>query len=259
MMHCQEIDYSIQGHDFQYVEIELDAGETVIAEAGSMMYMEDGVSYEAKLGDGSNPKSGILDNLWGAGKRWLAGDTLFLTHFTNQAQTKKKVVFAAPYPGAIIPLNLKEHNENIICQKSAFLCAARGTQITVTLTKKFGAGLFGGEGFILQKIMGDGLAFIAAGGAIVKKQLNNETLKVDAGCIVGFESQIDYDIARAGNLKSMIFGGEGLFLATLSGTGTAWLQSMPFSRLCDRIIASAPAEGGKSVGEGSILGNLFKN
>ena len=256
-MRCEEIDYQIFGDDLQFVEVELDPRETVIAEAGSMMFMEDDVYFEAKLGDGSNPDGGFFDKLLGAGKRMIAGDTIFLTHFTNQGTGKKHVAFAAPYPGKIVPINLKEHHEHIICQKSAFLCAALGTHINITLTRRFGAGLFGGEGFILQKLEGDGMAFIAAGGAVVEKKLNNECIKIDPGCIVGFDGHIDYDIERAGNLKSMIFGGEGLFLATLKGTGSVWLQSLPFSRMADRILANAPSAGGKSTGQGSLLGNIF--
>lgn len=255
-MKSQEIDYEIFGDDMQVVEVELDPNETVIAEAGAMNWMEDHISFEAKMGDGSNPNSGFLDKLMQVGKRALTGESIFMTHFTNIGSGKRKVAFAAPYPGKIIALNLSEIGEKIICQKDAFLCAALGTKVSITFNKKLGAGFFGGEGFILQKLEGDGMAFLHAGGTIVKKELKGETIKVDTGCIVGFTTGIDYDIQRAGGLKSMFFGGEGLFLATLSGYGTVYLQSLPFSRLADRVIQHAPKLGGKRKGEGSILGGL---
>ncbi len=257
-MKCEEIDYEIHGHDLQFVEVELDPSETVIAEAGAMMYMQENISFEAKLGDGANPDEGFFGKLMGAGKRYLTGDSLFLTHFTNQgSEGKKRVAFSAPYPGTIVPVDLSQHNGHIICQKSSFLCAARGTKIEIAFSKRIGAGLFGGEGFILQRLEGDGMIFIAAGGTVVKRELKGERLRIDPGCIVGFDGNIEYDIERAGNLKSMFFGGEGLFLATLQGTGSVWLQSMPFSKLADRVLANAPAVGGKSTGQGSVLGNIF--
>jgi len=255
-MKCHEIDYEIIGSDMQVVEVELDPNETVVAEAGAMNWMEEGITFEAKLGDGSDSDKGLLGKLFNAGKRAIMGESLFMTHFTNNSSDKKRVAFAAPYPGKIIPINLSEYNNKIFCQKDAFLCAALGTQITIAFVKKFGVGLFGGEGFILEKLVGDGMAFIHAGGTIVKKELNNETLKVDTGCLVAFSEGIDYSIEKAGNLKSMFFGGEGLFLAKLSGTGTVFLQTLPFSRLADRIIQSAPEIGGSEKGEGSILGGL---
>ncbi|TSA54382.1 MAG: TIGR00266 family protein [Planctomycetaceae bacterium] len=255
-MNSHVIDYEIIGDDIQTVEIELDPGETVIAEAGAMNYMNDGISYEAKMGDGSNPDEGLLGKLWGAGKRVLTGESIFLTHFTNSGQGKKSVAFSAPYPGKIVAVDLSELGGELICQKDAFLCAALGTQIDITFTKRFGAGLFGQEGFILQKLRGNGMVFVHAGGTLIKKELNNEVLKVDTGCIVAFTSGIDYDIQMVRNLKSMFFGGEGMFLATLGGTGTVYLQSMPFSRLADRILQNAPKAGGKRTGEGSILGGL---
>ena len=255
-MRSHEVDYEILGDDMQIVEIELDPGETVIAEAGALNYMEDGITFEARMGDGSKPSGGLFDALLNVGKRVLTGESIFLTHFTNQGPAKRRAAFAAPYPGKIVPLNLAAHGGRFICQKDAFLCAALGTSITITLQRKLGTGFFGGEGFILQKLEGDGMAFAHAGGTVVKKELTGETLRVDTGCLVGFTEGIDYDIQRAGNLKSMIFGGEGLFLVTLRGHGTVYLQSLPFSRLADRIIASAPRLGGKQVGEGSVLGPL---
>ena len=255
-MKCEEIDYEIFGDDMQTVEVELDPFETVIAEAGAMNWMEDQINFEAKMGDGSEPEKGIFGKLFDGAKRALTGESIFITHFTNIGQGKKRVAFAAPYPGKIVPVDMARIGERIICQKDAFLCAALGTKVSIAFNKRLGAGFFGGEGFILQKLEGDGMAFLHAGGTIVKKQLNGEVLKVDTGCIVGFTDGITYDIQRAGSLKSMFFGGEGLFLATLSGYGTVYLQSLPFSRLADRIIQSAPSSGGNRKGEGSVLGGL---
>lgn len=255
-MQSHEIDYQIFGDDMQIVEVELDQGETVIAEAGAMNYMDDGISFEAKMGDGSKADEGIMGKLLGAGKRILTGESIFMTHFTNLHPGKKRVAFAAPYPGKIIPLDLSEIDGELICQKDAFLCAAMGTELGIAFNKRLGAGFFGGEGFILQRLRGDGKAFVQAGGTVIKKKLNNETIKVDTGCIVAFTKGIDYDIQRAGGLKSMFFGGEGLFLATLKGSGTVLLQSLPFSRMADRILAHAPSAGGSRKGEGSVLGKL---
>lgn len=255
-MKCQEIDYEIFGDDMQTVEVELDPYETVIAEAGAMNWMEDQINFEAKMGDGSEPDKGIFGKLFDGAKRALTGESIFITHFTNIGQGKKRVAFAAPYPGKIVPVDMARIGERIICQKDAFLCAALGTKVSIAFNRRLGAGFFGGEGFILQKLEGDGMAFLHAGGTIIKKQLNGEVLKVDTGCIVGFTDGITYDIQRAGNLKSMFFGGEGMFLATLSGYGTVYLQSLPFSRLADRIIQSAPSSGGNRKGEGSVLGGL---
>jgi uncharacterized protein (TIGR00266 family) len=255
-MQSHDVDYEIFGDDMQIVEIELDPGETVVAEAGAMNYMEDGITYETRMGDGSTADNGLLGKLFGAGKRVLTGESVFMTHFTNAAHGKKCVSFAAPYPGKIIPFHLSDVGGEIICQKDAFLCAARGTQIDIAFHKRFGAGFFGGEGFILQRLRGDGLAFVHAGGTVVTKELQGETLRVDTGCIVGFTSGIDYDVQMVRSLKSMFFGGEGLFLATLRGTGKVMLQSLPLSRLADRIIRHAPSMGGKRKGEGSILGGL---
>ncbi|MBI1249086.1 TIGR00266 family protein [bacterium] len=255
-MQSHEVDYKIIGDDLQLVEVELDPGETVIAEAGAMSYMEDGIQYEARMGDGSEPNQGFFGSLMSAAGRKLTGESLFMTHFTNHGSGKRTVAFAAPFPGKIIALDLAKIGGEIICQKDAFLCAALGTKLSIAFQRRLGAGFFGGEGFILQRIQGDGKAFIQAGGTIVKKKLEGQTLRVDTGCIVGFTPGLQYDIAAAGNLKSMVFGGEGLFLATLSGHGTVLLQSLPFSRLADRIIRHAPSIGGKSQGEGSVLGGL---
>ncbi|MAT67884.1 MAG: TIGR00266 family protein [Crocinitomicaceae bacterium] len=255
-MDSHVIDYKIHGDDMQVVAIELDPNETVIAEAGSMNWMDSGISFEAKMGDGTEPDSGIMGKLFSVGKRVLTGESIFLTHFTNIESGKKEVAFAAPYPGSIIAVDLKDVNGEILCQKDAFLCAAMGTNVSIAFNKRIGAGFFGGEGFILQKLTGNGLAFLHAGGTVVKKELNNQTLLIDTGCIVAFSTGLDYSIEKAGNLKSMIFGGEGLFLATVKGTGTVYLQSLPFSRMADRILQNAPKVGGKSKGEGSILGGL---
>ncbi|MCP4342466.1 MAG: TIGR00266 family protein [Desulfobulbaceae bacterium] len=247
-MRCHEVDYEIIGHDMQMLEVELDPNETVVAEAGAMNYMEDGIEFQAKMGDGSDPGQGFMGKLFSAGKRMISGESLFMTHFTNHSSGKKKVAFAAPFPGSVIPVNMAEIGEELFCQKDSFLCAALGTNIDIAFQRKLGTGFLGGEGFILEKLQGDGMAFIHAGGTVVKKQLNGETLRVDTGCIAAFSGNIDYDIKMVKGLKSMFFGGEGLFLATLSGHGTVWLQSLPFSRLADRIIAQAPSSGGKSEG-----------
>lgn len=232
-MASHQLEYDILGASAQTVEIILDPGETVIAEAGAMNYMTEGIRFEARMGDGSS--SGLLGKLWGAGKRMLTGESLFMTHFTNEGQGKQRVGFAAPYPGTVVPVDLAQVGGQLICQKDAFLCAAHGTRIGIAFNKRLGAGFFGGEGFILQKLEGDGLAFVHAGGTVIRKELNNETLRLDTGCLVAFTQGIDYDIGLAGGLKSMLFGGEGILLATLRGTGTVWIQSLPFSRLAERI------------------------
>lgn len=255
-MRCHEVDYEIIGNDMQLVEVELDPGETVIAEAGALSYMDDGITFEARMGDGSAPNEGLMGKLLSVGKRVLTGESIFMTHFTNRGQGKRRVSFAAPYPGQIRALDMAAFGGSFICQKDAFLAAALGTQVSITLQRRLGAGFFGGEGFILQKLVGDGMAFVHAGGTVIEKQLQGQTLRVDTGCLVGFTEGIDYDIQRAGNLKSMVFGGEGLFLVTLRGTGSVLLQSLPFSRMADRIIAHAPRAGGRSRGEGSVLGRL---
>ena len=255
---CHEVDYEVLGDDLQTVVVELDPGETVVAEAGAMTYMEEAITFEARLGDGSQPEQGFFGKLMDAGKRAITGESLFMTHFTNVGAGKRHVAFAGPYPGKILPLDLGQLGGEVLCQKDAFLCAAMGTQIGIAFTKRLGTGFFGGEGFILQRMRGDGMAFIHACGTIIEKELNGETLRVDTGCLVAFEPTVDYNIERAGNLKSMVFGGEGLFLATLAGTGRVWLQSLPFSRLADRIIARAPKVGGSQQGEGSVLGGISK-
>ncbi len=255
-MQCHEVDFEIFGDDMQIVEIELDPRETVIAEAGAMNYMEEGLTFEARMGDGSEAGGGIMGKLLGAGKRVLTGESIFMTHFTNSGVGKRRVAFAAPYPGRIIAIDLAELGGELLCQKDAFLCAAFGSRIGIAFNKRLGAGFFGGEGFILQRLQGDGLAFIHVGGTVIRKELRNETIRVDTGCLAAFTTGVDYDIQRAGNLKSMFFGGEGLFLATLSGTGTVYLQSLPFSRMADRILQHAPRAGGSRKGEGSVLGAL---
>lgn len=248
-MRCHEVDYKIIGDAIQVVEIELDPGETVIAEAGAMNYMEQGIEFETRMGDGSAADQGMLGKLFSAGKRMLTGESLFMTHFTHRGQGKSHVAFAAPYPGSIVAVDLAKQNGHLFCQRDAFLCAAAGTEIDIALSRKIGAGLFGGEGFILQHLKGDGMAFLQAGGTLIRKELNNETLRVDTGCLVAFSEGIDYNIEMVKSLKSMMFGGEGLWLATLSGTGTVWVQSLPFSRLADRVIAAAPSMGGSSSSE----------
>ncbi len=256
-MKSHEIDYEIFGDDMQIVEVELDPGETVIAEAGAMNYLEQDIGFEAKMGDGSQPTEGIMGGLLAVGKRVLTGESIFLTHFTNEGTSgKSRAAFGAPYPGKIIVIDLRGTGGEITCQKDSFLCAAMGTQVSIAFNKRLGSGFFGGEGFILQHLRGDGKAFIHAGGTVIEKELKGETLRVDTGCLVAFSPGIKYDIQRAGSMKSMFFGGEGMFLATLSGHGKVWLQSLPFSRMADRILAHAPSAGGKDKGEGSVLGGL---
>ncbi|MBQ0756288.1 MAG: TIGR00266 family protein [Amphritea sp.] len=248
-MKCHKVDYEIIGNSMPMLEVELDPGETVIAEAGSMNYMEQDIGFETKMGDGADPDQGLFSKMFSAGKRMVTGESLFMTHFSNSGGQKRKVAFAAPYPGMVVPIDMSQVGERLYCQKDAFLCAALGTRLSVAFSRKLGAGFFGGEGFILQKLEGDGMAFIQAGGTVVKKELNNETLRIDTGCLVGFSEGIEYDIEMVKGLKSMFLGGEGLWLATLSGTGTVWVQSLPFSRLADRILAAAPAIGGSDKGE----------
>lgn len=255
-MKCHEVDYQIIGAELQLVEIELDPGETVIAEAGAMTFMEEDIEFATRMGDGSDPDQGVFGKLFSAGKRMFTGESIFTTHFSNHGTQKRRVGFSAPYPGNIIALDMAKLGQRIVCQKDAFLCAALGTKVDITFNRKLGVGLFGGEGFILQTLEGDGMAFMQAGGTVIERKLNGETLRADTGCLVGFSGDIEYDIARAGGLKSMIFGGEGLFLATLKGHGTVWLQSLPFSRMADRILASAPGSGGSAKGEGSALGGI---
>lgn len=248
-MRSHDVDYEIVGAGMQMLVVELDSGETVIAEAGVMNFMEEGIEFETKLGDGADPDQGFLGRLVSAGVRMVTGESLFMTHFTHEGHGKAQIGFAAPYPGSVVPVDLSTVGGTVICQKDSFLCAARGTKVSVSFSRKLGVGFFGGEGFILQKLEGDGLAFMHAGGAVTKRELNDSSLRVDTGCIVGFTEGIDYDIGRVGGLKSMLFGGEGMFLATLRGTGTVWLQSLPFSRLADRLIAAAPSADGDATGE----------
>jgi len=254
-MVSHEVDYKIFGDDIQFVEIELDPGETVIAEAGTMVYMEQGINFEVKMGDGSTPNQGIMGKLLSAGSRIITGESLFITHFTNQGFGKSRVAFSAPYPGTIIAIDLNQVKNNLIVQKDGFLCAALGTKLTVTLNRRIGAGLLGGEGFILQKLEGDGKAFIHAGGTVIERQLNNETLRIDTGCIVAYDPVLDFSIETAGSLKSMVFGGEGIFLATIRGTGKVWLQSMPIRKL---IRALSPMGKNTTKEAGSILGNFLE-
>ncbi|MBI9103017.1 MAG: TIGR00266 family protein [Spirochaetales bacterium] len=255
-MYSYGMDYRILGDEMQILEVDLRTGETVIAEAGAMNYMDPGIDFEARMGDGTEPPGGMWEQIAGAGKRLLTGESLFMTHFTNASDRERTIAFASPYPGKIIPINLSETGGELLCQKDAFLCAQKGTRLDIALTKRIGVGLLGGEGFILQRLIGEGLAFIHAGGMIVKKELHGERLLVDTGCLAAFTPGISYNISRAGNLKSMIFGGEGLFLADLQGTGAVYLQSLPFSRLAGRVLKYAPQMGGRSRGEGSILGGL---
>ncbi len=252
------IDYELFGDDMQYVEIELDPGEAAIGEAGAMMMMQDGIQMDTVFGDSSSQQeqSGLLGKLMGAGKRLLTGESLFTTIYHNEGKTKLRVAFAAPYPGKIIPIDLKEVGGTFICQKDSFLCAARGVSLSVAFQKKLGSGLFGGEGFIMQQLDGDGMAFVHAGGTLLEKNLGpNETIRVDTGCVVGFQPSVDMDIEYVGKVKSAIFGGEGLFFSTLRGPGKIYLQSLPISRLAGRILAFAPQMGGAS-GEGSVLGGF---
>ena len=254
-MKSHEIDYKIIGDDIQLVEIELDQNETVIAEAGAMIYMEEGIEFEAKMGDGSNPSQSFFGKLVSAGSRVLTGESLFMTHFTHHGYNKSRVAFAAPYPGTIIPVDLSESRYPLIVQKDGFLCAAKGTKFSIIFNRRLGAGLVGGEGFILQKLEGDGMAFIHAGGTVIERKLNNEVLRVDTGCVVAFEECIDFNVERSGNLRSMVFGGEGIFIATLRGTGKVWLQSMPIRKLIQAI-----SPYGKNVRKegSSLLGGFLE-
>ena len=252
-----EIDYKIYGDDMQFVEVELDPAEAVVAEAGAMMFMDDGIGMETIFGDGSRQNSGIMGALLGAGKRLLTGESLFMTVFQNQGAGKKRVAFGAPYPGKILPMRLDELGGELIAQKDAFLCAAKGVSIGIAFQKRIGVGLFGGEGFIMERLTGDGWLFIHAGGTLYERMLApEEILRVDTGCIVAFQPSVDYDIQLVGGVKTALFGGEGLFFATLRGPGKIWLQSLPFSRLAGRIIAAAPQTGRGGREEGSVLGGL---
>ena len=254
---AHEIDFEIFGDDMQFVEIELDPGETAIAEAGAMMYMDSGIQMQSIFGDGSEQSNNIMSKIFGAGKRVLTGESLFMTAFTNTGAGKKRASFGAPYPGKIIPIDLSEIGGELFCQKDAFLCAAKGVSISIAFQKNLGVGLFGGEGFILQKLQGDGDVFIHAGGTIIEKEIQrSEQVKIDTGCIAALQPSVTFDIEFVGGIKTAIFGGEGLFFANVTGPGKVWLQSLPFSRIADRIISSAPKMGGQRKGEGSILGSL---
>lgn len=253
-MRSHEIDYRIYGSDIQVLEVELDPQETVIAEAGAMVYMEDGIQFETKMGDGSNPSQGFFGKLMQAGSRMITGESLFMTHFTHRGYSKAKVAFSAPYPGTIMPVHLSEFRNGLIVQKDGFLAAALGTKIAMHFNRRLGAGFFGGEGFIMQRLEGDGLAFIHAGGTVVERHLQNETLRVDTGCVVAYESGIDFDIQQAGGLRSMVFGGEGLFLATLRGTGRVWIQSMPVKKLIQALMP----QGGNATKEGGLLSSFLE-
>ena len=252
-----EIDYKIHGDDMQFVEIELDPAEAVVAESGAMMFMDEGVGMETIFGDGSQQTQGVMGALLGAGRRLLTGESLFMTVFQNQTANKRRVAFGAPYPGKIIPIFLPDLGGELIAQKDSFLCAAKGVSVGIAFQKRIGVGLFGGEGFILERLTGDGLAFIHAGGALYERTLGpGEVLKIDTGCIVGFQPTVDYDIQFVGGIRNTLFGGEGLFFATLRGPGKIWLQSLPFTRLAGRIVAAAPQTGRGGREEGSVLGGL---
>jgi uncharacterized protein (TIGR00266 family) len=257
---ADQIDFEVFGEEMQFVEITLDHGEAAVAEAGSFFYMDPGIKMETIFGDGSQQaqQQGFMGKLMSGAKRVLTGESLFMTVFGNAAQQRQKVSFAAPYPGKIIPIDLRQHGGTLLCQKDAFLCAAKGIAVGIAWNKKVGAGLFGGEGFILQKLEGQGLAFIHAGGTIVARDLAaGETLRLDTGCLVAFEPRVSYDIQWVGGFKTALFGGEGLFFATLTGPGRVWLQSLPFSRLAGRILAAAVASGfGRGGDEGSALGGF---
>jgi uncharacterized protein (TIGR00266 family) len=251
------VDYEIFGDDMQYVEIELDPGEAAIGEAGAMMMMQDGIEMDTVFGDGSPQQGGLFGKLLGAGKRLVTGESLFTTIFHNEGRAKRRVAFAAPYPGKIIPVKLADVGGTLICQKDSFLCAARGVSLGIAFQQRLGVGLFGGEGFIMQRLDGDGMVFVHAGGTLMSRDLApGETLRVDTGCVVALQQSVDFNIQYVGKLKSALFSGEGLFFATLTGPGRVWLQSLPLSRLANRIIASAPRAGGRSRDEGSLLGGL---
>jgi uncharacterized protein (TIGR00266 family) len=254
---AHEIDFMIAGDDMQYVEVELDPGETAIAEAGAMLYIDPGIEMETIFGDGSSASQGVMAKIFGAGKRILTGESLFMTAFTNAGAGKQRAGFSAPYPGKILAMDLSTLGGELICQKEAFLCAAKGVSIGIAFQRRLGVGLFGGEGFILERLRGDGYAFVHAGGTVLERDLApGETLRIDTGCLVAMQPQIAYDIQFVGGIKTALFGGEGLFFATLTGPGRVWLQSLPFSRLAGRILAALPRTGGNRTGEGSILGAI---
>jgi len=250
------VDYEIKGSEMQFVEVELDPGEAAVGEAGSLFFMDAGIGMDTVFGDGSNSGGGFFGKLLGAGKRLVTGESLFTTVYTNQTPQKQRVAFGAPYPGKIIPMDLRQLGGMLICQKDAFLCAARGVSLGIYFQQKLSVGFFGGEGFIMQKLEGDGLAFVHAGGTVVRRELQpGQTLMVDTGCVVAFTPDVNFEIQYVGKIKTALFGGEGLFFAKLSGPGTVWLQSLPFSRLASRVFAAAPQRGG-SREEGSVLGGF---
>jgi uncharacterized protein (TIGR00266 family) len=250
------VDYEIKGSEMQFVEVELDPGEAAVGEAGSLFFMDSAISMDTIFGDGSNRGGGLFGKLLGAGKRLITGESLFTTVYTNQGGSKQRVAFAAPYPGKIIPMDLRQLGGTLVCQKDAFLCAARGVSIGLHFQRKLSVGFFGGEGFIMQKLEGDGLAFVHAGGTVVKRELQpGQTLMIDTGCVVAYTPSVDFEIQYVGKIKTALFGGEGLFFARMTGPGTVWLQSLPFSRLASRVFAAAPQRGG-SREEGSVLGGF---
>jgi len=251
------VDYEIKGSEMQFVEVELDPGEAAVGEAGSMMFMDAGIQMDTVFGDGSASQGGILGKLLGAGKRLITGESLFTTVYTNQVAAKQRVAFAAPYPGKIIPIDLRQMGGTLICQKDAFLCAARGVSLGIFFQQKLGVGFFGGEGFIMQRLDGDGLAFVHAGGTVVRRELQQgQTLLIDTGCIVALTPSVNFEIQYVGKIKTALFGGEGVFFAKCTGPGTVWLQSLPFSRLASRVFAAAPQTGGGRREEGSLLGGF---
>jgi uncharacterized protein (TIGR00266 family) len=255
MTTAHDLDFKILGNEMQFVEVELDPGESTVAEAGSMMYMTEGIQMETIFGDGSQQQPGVMGALLGAGRRLMTGESLFMTVFTNQGAGKQQVAFAAPYPGKILALDLRQLGGELVCQKDSFLCAARGVSIGIAFQRRMGVGLFGGEGFIMQRLTGDGLCFAHAGGTVHPLELGaGQTLRVDTGCLVALQPSVRYDIQFVGKIKTALFGGEGLFFATLTGPGRVWLQSLPFSRMADRIYKAAPAAGGSRREQGSILG-----
>lgn len=256
-MQTHEIEYHIFGEEMQYLEVELDPQEVAVAESGSFMMMEEGIQMQTIFGDGSQQTGGIFEKLLSAGKRVLTGESLFMTAYQNVSSMKRKVCFASPYPGKIVPIDLTQYSGKFVCQKDAFLAAAKGVSVGIDFSRKLGRGLFGGEGFIMQKLEGEGMAFVHAGGTLARKELQaGEVLKVDTGCIVGFTKEVQYDIEFIGGIRNTLFGGEGVFFATLQGPGIVYIQSLPFSRLANRVIAHAPRTGGSQKGEGSILGQL---
>ena len=257
MAGMHEIEYKIVGDDLQYVEVELDPNEATVAEAGGMMYMDDGIEMETVFGDGSQQKTGFMGALMGAGKRLLTGESLFMTVFFNKSSQKRRIAFGAPYPGRIVAVHLSEVGGELITQKDSFLAAAKGVSIGIAFQRKLGVGLFGGEGFIMQRLQGDGWAFVHAGGTLQERTLGpGELIRVDTGCIVALQPSVQYDIEYVGKIKSAIFGGEGLFFATLRGPGRVWLQSLPLSRLANRIVQAVPGLGRGGREEGSILGGI---